>query len=659
MPLPPEDGRRADLAWLLSLAAIFRILYHIQLSATPLARHLLVDEAGYHLWARAVAAGELLRPEPFYQAPLYPYLLGAWYTLFGEAHLLVRILHACLGLLSVALLYLIGRKIFGRTSGRLAALGGALYLPFVFYEGQVLKATLALLITLVLLWLLLRAAGSVRGAPWFQAGLGLGVLVLLRGNALLYLPFLMVWHLGRKPDDGETVRPWSRRSRELGLLLAGALLAISPATVHNVAVGGELILTTYQGGTNFYIGNHHGALGVYSPIRQGRETPAFEGRDATAEASRRSGRTLSPAEVSRFWFREGLQFALQYPGEFVRLQGVKLLLAWNAREIPDVWDMEFVARLVPALRWWLPTFGCIAPLGLLGLILARRRKCDAGVLACLTLATTLSVSPFYVFARYRLPLAPLMLLFGGYALHLALEALRRQRWRNLAAGTAALLPLFLVVHIPVSWFGLVFTDEVGHQNLGFLEVEEGESARAERQFLQAIAINPDLTNAWLMLARLQSQRSDPQAARTSLQELLQHVEQRHAQGAFILDPEAEGTARLQLGRLERTFQQPEEANRQFRIAADLTPRQSTALIELGITLRAAGRSEEARDAYLEALQRDPQDPLTLYNLANVEMETGDALAATSRLQAALHSCGSRKPELCDAIERRLQTVRAR
>jgi tetratricopeptide (TPR) repeat protein len=656
MPLPSDGGHRADLAWLLPLAAVVRIVYLIQLSATPLARHLLVDEQGYHLWARSVAAGELLRPEPFYQAPLYPYLLGGWYALFGEGHHAVRVLHACLGLISVALLYLIGRKVFGRSAGRLAGLGAALYLPFLFYEGQVLKASLALLATLVLVWLLLRAAGSGRGMPWLHAGLGLGTLALLRGNALLYLPFLFVWHLARKPDEGHRARPWSRRSRDLGLLLAGTLLAVSPATLHNLAAGGEWILTTYQGGTNFYIGNHHGALGVYMPIRQGRETPAFEGEDATLEASERSGGQLSPAEVSRFWFREGLRFARQHPGEFLRLQGVKLLLSWNAREVPDVWDVQFVARLVPTLRWWLPTFGWMAPLGLLGLGLAYPWSRDAGVLALLTLATTLSVSPFYVFARYRLPLAPLVLLFGGYALHRGIAAVRRRRWKRLGAGAAALLPLFFVVHLPLSWFGLVFTDEVGHQNLGFLQLEEGESALAEEEFTRAVAINPDLTNAWLALAQLQWERGDHEAAQRSLQELLQHVDRRRTQDVLVIDPVAEGTARLRLGRLRRNSQRPEQAIRQFRLAADLQPRQTTPLIELGITLRTMGRWQEARAAYLEALQRGPEDPLALYNLANVELEAGDTHAAVARLQSALRSCGARRPGLCDDIRARLQAL---
>ena len=134
------------------------------------------------------------------------------------------------------------------------------------------------------------------------------------------------------------------------------------------------------------------------------------------------------------------------------------------------------------------------------------------------------------------------------------------------------------------------------------------------------------------------------------------MERRHAQGAVIIDPMAEGTARLRLGRLQRRFQKPEGAIQQFRIAADLLPQQVTALIELGITLRTMGRSEEAGAAYLEALQRDPEDPLTLYNLANVEREAGDTQAAATRLQSALRSCGTRRPDLCDEIRSRLQAL---
>ncbi len=642
--------------WLLPLAAAVRIFYLMKLSATPLARHLIVDEAGYDLWAKSIAGGEILQSGPFYQAPLYPYLLGTWYAIFGDNLLVIRILQLLLGLISVALLYWIGVRVFGLTAGRVAGAGAALYLPFLFYEGQILKTTLALTVTLLLLVALLRAAEKSRRGRWFAAGLILGGLVLLRGNALLYLPFLFLWQLLRKTET-ETSPPFSRhRLHAAGLLLAGTLVAVSPATIHNLATGGELILTTYQGGTNFYIGNHPGAQGIYTPIRQGRETPAFEGLDATEEASRRSGETLSPAAVSRFWFREGLRFAGEHPGEFWRLQGIKLLLAWNQREIPDAWDFNFLAARIAPLGWPLPTFGWVAPLALLGLALCYPWRGAPGLVAWMTLATTLSISPFYIFARYRLPLAPLSLLLAGYAVSRGVSAMKRREFKLAAVGVVALVPCLAVVHLDIARFGLTFTDEVGHQNLGFLHLRDGRADLAEASFHRAIKINPDITNAWLALARIHAEAGRRSAEAETLVSLLGHVDRRRADGFEILDPAAEASGRQSLARLLRTDLRNNEAARLFRQAADLLPGDSTALIELGITLRLAGRLGEAADAYYEALERDPGEPLALYNLAHVEFESGDPQGAVTRLEAALVQCANRRPALCDQIRTSLQAL---
>jgi Flp pilus assembly protein TadD len=272
------------------------------------------------------------------------------------------------------------------------------------------------------------------------------------------------------------------------------------------------------------------------------------------------------------------------------------------------------------------------------------------------LATTLSISPFYVFARYRLPLAPLLLLFAGYAVQRAWRAAQQQRWRSVALGAAAMVPLVLLVHFPIAWFGLVFTDEVGHQNLGFLYVQDGQEEQAEEEFARAIAVNPDLSNAWLMQARLRRSRGDDAGARRSLQGLLEHADIRRRQGTVILDPAAEGEARLRLGRLQRSFREPEEAMAQFRAAADLLQADTTPLIELGITLRGLGRLDQARQAYLHALQRDPDDPLALYNLANVELEEGRRSDATALLRRAAATCSARRPDLCPAVQARLEAV---
>jgi len=638
-----------DLAWLVPAAIVVRVIYLLQLASSPLVRHLVVDEAGYDRWARAIAGGEIVGATPFYQAPLYPYLLGTWYALFGVEPASVRALQAAAGIASAVLLYLVGRRVFGPTAGRIAGLGAALYGPFLFYEGMILKETWAILFTNLLILLLLVAMDR-RAAWWLPAGVALGLLALLRENALAYLPLIVIWNLARAPDKGAATRPWALRARQIGVLTAGMFLALTPAMAHNVAAGGGLLLTTYQGGTNFYIGNHPGAPGVYTPLRPGRSSPVFEGPDARHEAEIRAGRPLSPGEVSRFWFREGLRFARQRPGEFVGLQMRKLIITWNAREIPDTWDIEFVGRLVPLLRGPVVRFGWIAPLALLGLGLAYPWRRGAGLLALLVAATTFSIVLFYVFARYRLPLAPLALLFAGHALAWGIGAARERRWRALGAAAAALVPLAAVVHLDLARLGLVFTDEVGHQNLGFIHLYDGRTDRAEAEFRMAVSINPDI------MARLQAAAGRTEEERATLESVLAHASRRRGDGIAVLTPALEAEAHRRLGVILRDAGELLDAAARFRAAGSLLPEDPTPAIHEGITLRLAGDPSGAARAYAEALARDPGNPLALYNLANVEVDRGDLDAARARLREAAATCAAAQPQLCEPIADRLRAI---
>ncbi len=170
----------------------------------------------------------------------------------------------------------------------------------------------------------------------------------------------------------------SFRGRRLanGLAFSGGFaLAILPSTVTNALVGRshELILTTYQAGANFYIGNGPGATGTYQAPDFVEANPAREGDDFEAEAWRRSGRPLSPAQVSRFWLGEGLAHWREAPGDSLRLLLTKLGLLMHDFEVPDNQDIEFV-RLVasPRLAWAFLSFGWLAPCAVLGL--ARRDR---------------------------------------------------------------------------------------------------------------------------------------------------------------------------------------------------------------------------------------------------------------------------------------------
>ena len=85
-----------------------------------------------------------------------------------------------------------------------------------------------------------------------------------------------------------------------------------------------MYLTTSQFGPNFYIGNNAGADGTYAALRFGRGSPEFERLDATELAERAAGRTLTPAEVSRYWTGRAIGFITSQPGAWLRA-------AWRAR----------------------------------------------------------------------------------------------------------------------------------------------------------------------------------------------------------------------------------------------------------------------------------------------------------------------------------------
>ncbi len=91
--------------------------------------------------------------------------LDGWMKVFGQSPLAVRLPSAFLGLLAVAVIYAIGRTLFG---GRVAAAGGLLAAvsPFQVYYGQEARMYAALSLAGALAVLAVaRMARSVRPLP--------------------------------------------------------------------------------------------------------------------------------------------------------------------------------------------------------------------------------------------------------------------------------------------------------------------------------------------------------------------------------------------------------------------------------------------------------------------------------------------------------------
>ena len=69
---PPRAraGRRLLLALALALAALLRLAHWAAVRDEPFVAQLAMDSQEYDRWAAAIAAGDWLGREPFFQAPL-------------------------------------------------------------------------------------------------------------------------------------------------------------------------------------------------------------------------------------------------------------------------------------------------------------------------------------------------------------------------------------------------------------------------------------------------------------------------------------------------------------------------------------------------------------------------------------------------------------
>ncbi len=444
---------RAAAAGVVVAALAVRLTYVAQLARTPLFSELVLDPAYYHEWARRIAAGDWLSgTEAFEQSPLYAYILALIYRFAGAGLLAPRIVQALVGAGTCLLVFLIARRVFGRPAALAAGLLAAVYAPSIFYDGMIMKTTYAIFLTAAMGAALVHSEGSRRGLI-FWAGVLLGLASLVRDNLILLSPILALWlALDVWIRGGLDARRIREAAARVLLFAAGVALAVLPVLVRNVAVSGEWVLLTAGGGEVFYIGNNPGADGKYSPPPFVRAASGVEHEDFRREAARRLGHRLTRREASDFWLREGLRWIAGHPLDYAALLGRKILIFLNAYELPDNQNFYHHRLMVPLLGLPLPTWAALLPLAAAGIVLTLAAWREILPLYAIAGGYIATVMLFFNFARFRMPLVPILLAFAGEALVTLPGALRRSLSRSrlsMALGAAAAALLVALLALPL------------------------------------------------------------------------------------------------------------------------------------------------------------------------------------------------------------------
>lgn len=555
-------------------ALAVRLLYLHQIRDNPFAEHLYVDARAYWDWAGRLAGGAWWGDSVFYQAPLYPYVLGVLRALGGGLWA-ARIFQAVLGAAACAFVFLAARRFFDRRAALIAAAVLALYAPAIFYDGIIQKTTLGLFLTTLWLWLMALQVDAPTRGRWIGAGVVLGLLCLTRENALILAPATLLWVLVHSRQ-----RRWRDRLIAGVLFIGGLAIALLPVGLRNLAVGGEFALTTSQFGPNFFIGNNAQATGSYIALRPGRGSTEFERDDATNIAEQRLGRELSPGEVSAYWTGRATTFIRERPGDWIALLGKKWLLTWNAFEIADADDLYVYASwssLSGALSRLLH-FGVLAPVACAGIVLTWFDRRRLWLLYLVLLAFAAAVTVFFVFGRYRFPLVPVLVMFFGAAIAQCIS-----RWR--AGQRATLIPagvVLVVAAVAANWpiFPANQQRALASYNLGTALADRGDHAAAVEQYEKSIRLDDGQSathnNLAVSLAALERNNAAEVEFQKAVELQPQNTEAQFDYGQFLLE----------IGR-------PADALERFQIVRQQDPKRELAYSLASVVLKDLGRDGEA------------------------------------------------------------------
>jgi 4-amino-4-deoxy-L-arabinose transferase-like glycosyltransferase/Flp pilus assembly protein TadD len=498
----PKDYPNWALGLVLLLALGLRLVHMFQMSSSPLFSEPTVDAGTYTAHAVRLAAGNWLgRGEgPFWQPPLYAYFLGAIRLVFSESFFYVaRGIQACLGAFSCFLVYLIGRRLFSSGVGFFAAAATAVYGPLIYFDARLLPVSLATFLVLLGLWLLIRAQQRPTVALWLVAGFALGLAAITVATALVLVPTVVAWIFFHWRKETAAWRPWLWA----GALLLGAMLAVAPVSWRNYDVGGGAVLISYNGGVNFYIGNNAEYRQTLA-ARPGWEWEKLVGRPL------REG-VVRPSQRSDFFYDLALDYMRESPWDYLGLQLRKAAQFWSGDEIERNQEIYYWRRYSTVLelslwKWGVAfPFGLVSPLALVGIALVwRRRQTVLPVL--FVLAFALGVSIFFVVARYRLPIVPLLLLFAVYGVDWLYRHWHLGGWR-VGVPTAGLAVLLVAANWelpPMDMRGKAST----HNDLGNTYLRQGLYDKALLKYEQATRRDSTYWQARFNLASMRAMRGD-------------------------------------------------------------------------------------------------------------------------------------------------------
>jgi Tfp pilus assembly protein PilF len=627
------------------LAFAIRFTYLLQMRSSPLFDTPTMDAEYHDQWAQMILKGEEIHSGVFFRAPLYPYFLALVYKIFGHDFFMARLIQFLIGSFNCVLIYLVGKKVFNRRVATIAGVIASLYGVLIYFDGELLLPVLEVFTGLLVILTCIQAKEKPQAKRWLLCGMLLGFSALARPNILLVGVAFFIWIILMYRVKSK-IHPKSLLYA--GCLALGTILIISPITLRNYIKGHDFVLIASQGGMNFYIGNNPQSDGASAILPGSRSTWWGSYEDAITLAEKVTGKSLKPSEVSRFWYMEGLNFAVTQPFKFLKLMLKKFILFWNGNEISNNKDFYFFARSAPLLKlliWrfiiYFP-FGLFAPLALVGIILSHKTKKDILILEIFLLVYMITVILFFVTERYRIPVLPVLILFTAYALDWFTSMIKQRKIFELGKYLLIVLVILILVNIEIPGYSSANPGQA-YYTLGVIYSQKGDMIKAEEEYKKAIWYNPNLGNAYANLGAIYGDQGKHQLALEYYQKALQAG----VDSAFVF---------YNIGIEYYNQGQLDQAQKNYELSLALREDDPEVHYLLGETYLQKGMVEEAIKEYKNTIKYDSSNTSAFYRLGAIYHKMGKKEEAIDNYENFVHLWKG-DPSQIENIRRLLQELK--
>lgn len=345
-----------------------------------------------------------------WEPPLYPYLIGGVFKVFGiystRSAWVLLMLNCLFSALTCIPIFFIARKVFGETVAWWSAWIWAL-LPYEWYWAVhwVWDTTFGPLLLALIFWISLELQERGRWKMWAVYGGLWGVVALSNPSLLSFLPFSGLWIWWRRHKNG--------MASIGGVVLASAICLglIAPWMVRNYQVFHRPVFIRDDFGLQFRLGNGPGAQGMLMAYMQ-PNLNVLEFREFKQLGELKYAERCK--EIAFHWIAAD-------PGRFLRTSVKRFVYYWAGVPKPSGSRVPFDFRNSLYLAW--------SVLAIWGVARAVRKKISG---AWLFLWLVLMYPAVYYFvyphARYRHPIEPELLIVSVFLLS---EVERRHRTAKL------------------------------------------------------------------------------------------------------------------------------------------------------------------------------------------------------------------------------------